>query len=130
MHMFASSFSIVFLHNSSKSLWSRIVIFILFHKTFFLVKYCVEKSRENAGGYKLRPVFRLPLTQACTNFISHKLSLKYDMLTGLGGIQVLRHHVFDFLWFLMIYSTVNHQRLPFSDPTHPPLWWRNTWMPP
>ena len=29
---------------------------------------------------------------------------------------------------LMIYSTVNHQKLPFSDPTHPPLWWRNTWM--
>ena len=22
---------------------------------------------------------------------------------------------------LMIYSTVNHQKLPFSDPTHPPL---------
>ena len=30
----------------------------------------------------------------------------------------------------MIYSPVNHQKLPFSDPTHPPLWWRNTWMPP
>ena len=30
----------------------------------------------------------------------------------------------------MIYSTVNHQELPFSDPTHRPLWWRNTWMPP
>ena len=28
----------------------------------------------------------------------------------------------------MIYSTVNHQKLPFYDPTHPPLWWRNTWM--
>ena len=28
----------------------------------------------------------------------------------------------------MIYSTLNHQELPFSDPTHPPLWWRNTWM--
>ena len=26
------------------------------------------------------------------------------------------------------YSTVNHQKFPFSDPTHPPLWWRNTWM--
>ena len=32
--------------------------------------------------------------------------------------------------FLMIYSTVNHQKLPFSDPNHPPLWWRNTWMVP
>ena len=31
---------------------------------------------------------------------------------------------------LMIYSTVNHQKLPFSDPTNPPLWWRNTWMVP
>ena len=31
---------------------------------------------------------------------------------------------------LMIYSTINHQKLPFSDPTHPPLWWRNTWMAP
>ena len=30
----------------------------------------------------------------------------------------------------MINSNVNHQKLPFSDPTHPPLWWRNTWMPP
>ena len=30
----------------------------------------------------------------------------------------------------MIYSTVNHQELPFSDPTHPPLWWRNIWMVP
>ena len=28
---------------------------------------------------------------------------------------LLRHHDFD---FLMIYSTVNHQKLPFSDPTH------------
>ena len=35
-----------------------------------------------------------------------------------------------FLTILMIYSTVNHQKLPFSDPTHPPLWWRNTWMVP
>ena len=31
---------------------------------------------------------------------------------------------------LMIYSTVNHQKLTFSNPTHPPLWWRNTWMVP
>ena len=31
---------------------------------------------------------------------------------------------------LMIYSTVNHQEFPFFDPTHPPPWWRNTWMPP
>ena len=30
----------------------------------------------------------------------------------------------------MIYSTVNHQKLPSSDPTHPLLWWRNTWMVP
>ena len=30
----------------------------------------------------------------------------------------------------MIYSTVNHQEFPFFDPTHPPPWWRNTWMPP
>ena len=30
----------------------------------------------------------------------------------------------------MMYSTLNHQKLPFSDPTHPPLWWRNTWMVP
>ena len=27
---------------------------------------------------------------------------------------------------LMVYSTVNHQKLPFSDLTHPLLWWRNT----
>ena len=32
--------------------------------------------------------------------------------------------------FVMIYSTVNHQEFPFFDPTHPPPWWRNTWMPP
>ena len=31
---------------------------------------------------------------------------------------------------LMIYSIVNHQKLPFSDTIHPPLWWRNTWMVP
>ena len=31
---------------------------------------------------------------------------------------------------LMIYTTVNHQKLPISNPTHPPLWWRNTWMVP
>ena len=31
----------------------------------------------------------------------------------------------------MIYSsTVNHQKLQFSDPTHPPIWWRNTWTVP
>ena len=30
----------------------------------------------------------------------------------------------------MIYSTINHQELPFSDQTHPPLWWRNAWMVP
>ena len=27
-------------------------------------------------------------------------------------------------------TTVNYQELPFFDPTHPPLWWRNTWMVP
>ena len=31
---------------------------------------------------------------------------------------------------LMIYSKVNHQKLTFSDPTHPLLWWLNTWMVP
>ena len=31
---------------------------------------------------------------------------------------------------LMIYSTVNHEKLPYSDPNHPPLWWCNTWMVP
>ena len=42
-----------------------------------------------------------------------------------GTIQVLRHHVFDIFrpthppTSLMIYSTVNHQKMPFSDPTHP-----------
>ena len=30
----------------------------------------------------------------------------------------------------MIYSAVNHQKLSFSDLTHPPLWWRNSWMVP
>ena len=29
-----------------------------------------------------------------------------------------------------INSTVNQLKLPFSDPTHPPLCWRNTWMVP
>ena len=38
-----------------------------------------------------------------------------------------KYYVIMFLTFLgpptslMIYSTVNHQKLPFSDPTHPPL---------
>ena len=47
-----------------------------------------------------------------------------------------KYYVIIFLTFLgpstslMIYRTVNHQKLPFSDPTHPPLWWRNTWMVP
>ena len=48
-----------------------------------------------------------------------------------------KYYVITFLAFLgppttslMIYGTVNHQKLPFSDPTHPPLWWRNTWMVP
>ena len=29
---------------------------------------------------------------------------------------------------LIIYSTVNHKKLQFTDTTDPPLWWRNTWM--
>ena len=29
-----------------------------------------------------------------------------------------------------LFCTVNHQELPFSGPTHPPLWWRNTWLVP
>ena len=32
--------------------------------------------------------------------------------------------------YVSINSTVNQQKLPFSDPTHPPLCWRNTWMVP
>ncbi len=38
-----------------------------------------------------------------------------------------KYSVITFLAFLgpptslMIYRTVNHQKLPFSDPTHPPL---------
>ena len=47
-----------------------------------------------------------------------------------------KYYVIIFLTFLgppsslMIYSTVNHKKLPFSDPIHPPLWWRNNWMVP
>ena len=32
--------------------------------------------------------------------------------------------------YVSINSNVNQQKLPFSDPTHPPLCWRNTWMVP
>ena len=30
--------------------------------------------------------------------------------------------------YFSINSTVNQQKLTFSDPTHPTLYWRNTWM--
>ena len=30
--------------------------------------------------------------------------------------------------YVSINRTVNQQKMPFSDPTHPPLCWRNTWM--
>ena len=32
--------------------------------------------------------------------------------------------------FLMIYSTVNHQRVVWVGLKKPKTWWRNTWMPP
>ena len=32
--------------------------------------------------------------------------------------------------YVSINSTVNQQKLPFSDPTHQPLCWHNTWMVP
>ena len=47
-----------------------------------------------------------------------------------------KYYVSMFLAFLgpptyvSINSTVNQQKLPFSDPTHPLLCWRNTWMVP
>ena len=49
-----------------------------------------------------------------------------NKLPRLGTIQVLPRHVFDFfrpthLASLMMCSTLNHQKLPLSDPTHPPL---------
>ena len=53
-----------------------------------------------------------------------------------GNKGPFKYYIITFLTFLgpptslMIYSTVNHQKLPFSDPTHPPLWWHNTWMVP
>ena len=59
-------------------------------------------------------------------------------IANLGTIQVLRQHVFGFFRpthpptrnYVSINSTVNQQKLPFSDPTHPLLCWRNTWMVP
>ena len=45
---------------------------------FFSCHILHGKSCENAGGYKLRPDFRLPLTQACTNFI--RVSLIWKIL--------------------------------------------------
>ena len=49
---------------------------------------------------------------------------------GKGTIQVLRPHVFGFLdpSTYVMNSTVNQQKLPFSDPTHPSLSWRKSWM--
>ena len=34
----------------------------------------------------------------------------------------------NFVTYVSINSTVNQQKLPFSNPTHLPLCWRNTWM--
>ena len=45
-----------------------------------------------------------------------------EILIQLGTIQVLRHHVFDFFRPTHPpFTVVNHQKLPFSDPTHPSL---------
>ena len=58
----------------------------------------------------------------CSKMLNHGLFLSlfklipcpiHWIVNVLGAIQVLRHHVFDFF-----------------RPTHPPLWWRNTWMVP
>ena len=46
---------------------------------------------------------------------------------ALAYFDILKAHP---LTYVSINSTVNHQKLPFSDPTHPPLSWRNTWMVP
>ena len=43
---------------------------------------------------------------------------------SLGTIQVLRQNVLAFLGpptYVSINSTVNQQKLPFSDPKHPPF---------
>ena len=50
------------------------------------------------------------------------------------GEGPFKYYVSMFLAFLgpptyvSINSTVNQQKLTFSEPTHPPLCWRNTWM--
>ena len=58
------------------------------------------------------------------------------MAVSVQLLGAFKYYVITFLTFLgpptslMIYNTVNHQKLPFSDFTHPLLWWRNTWMVP
>ena len=56
----------------------------------------------------------------------------YHNILSFGTIQVLYQHVLGPSTHLhiSINSTVNQGKLPFSDPTHPPLCWRNTWMVP
>ena len=47
--------------------------------------------------------------------VSDKGPFKYYIIKEVGGWGQKK------VKFLMIYTTVNHQKLPFSDPTHPPL---------
>ena len=96
----------------SKPVQISVSIFVVIRQSWNAVKLSVQFTVHCSSDY-------------CIESLS--------VLLILGTIQVLRHHVFDFLGPptpLMIYSTVNHQKLSFSDPTHPPLWWRNTWMVP
>ena len=47
------------------------------------------------------------------SFYLDKGAFKYYDIKEVGGVRKWQ--------FLMIYSTVNHQELHFSDPTNPPL---------
>ena len=74
---------------------------------FFSCHILHGKSCENAGGYKLRPDFRLPLTQACTNFIRVSLIWK-----------ILEFHKplfrFRFLW--KIEGNKKYKNVPLTPP--------------
>ena len=74
------------------------------------------------------------------------IKLISDILKRINRFQVSfdtddGHCVWSWLFFFLVYFLIKssflatptpppcHQISSFGQPTHPPLWWRNTWMP-
>ena len=86
----------------------------MFHGKLSETKLILEQVQTTLTIPKATPFsFKIVPYFKCKQVIFYRGPFKYYVIMFLT--------FFDPPTSLMIYSTVNHQKLPFSDPTHPPL---------